>query len=73
MRRAGGAPPGPQGPSRQTVVIRRRFAEWVNSTCVTARQSGHSRGYCRKIFSNVDPNVEGGENVSFSLKPQLPV
>ena len=26
-----------------------------------------------KIFSNVDPNVEGGENVSFSLKPQFPV
>jgi hypothetical protein len=36
-------------------------------------QNGHSRGYCWQDFSNVDPNVEGGENVSFSLKPQLPV
>jgi hypothetical protein len=26
-----------------------------------------------KIFSTVEPNVQGGENVSFSLKHPLPV
>jgi hypothetical protein len=57
----------------QTAVIRRRFAEQVNSTCVTAHKADTRAATAGKIFANVDPNVEGGDNVSFSLKHQLPV
>jgi hypothetical protein len=43
-------------------------AERVNSTCVTAAKADTRAATAGKIFSNVDPNVEGGENVSFSMK-----
>jgi hypothetical protein len=50
-----------------------RFGERVKSTSVTARKADTRAATAGKIFSNVDPNVEGTENVSFSLKHQLPV
>jgi hypothetical protein len=48
----------------------RRLGERVIRPCVTVRHSGHSSGCCRQL-SNVDRNVEVGENVGFSLKRQV--
>jgi hypothetical protein len=49
-----------------------KFAEQINSTLCDdpPKRAGATAG---KIFSNVDRNVEVGENVSYLLKHQLPV
>jgi hypothetical protein len=49
----------------QRAVIRRRLAEQVNLT-LCGRPSKADTRAAGKIFSNVDGNIEVGENVSFS-------